>query len=131
MLRLARQQWSRRGGEERTAPSRAPLRHRGALPRAVAGAAAGGRRGRHVAPRPERPVRVAALPRGTHHQGTRRSHSHSYHGKAMRASEFGQEGRGVCVTVCRVETSGDRAPPLQEDVGVGKDPMSVSTVPLI
>jgi len=49
MLRLARQQRTRRGGEGRTALSRAPLRRRGALPRAVAGAAAGGRRGRHLA----------------------------------------------------------------------------------
>jgi len=49
----------------------------------------------------------------------------------MHASEFGQEGRGLCVTACREETSGDRASPLQEDVGVGKDPMSESTVSLI
>jgi len=49
----------------------------------------------------------------------------------MHASEFGQEGRGVCVTACREEPSGDRASPLQEDVGVGKDPKSESTVPLI
>ena len=46
MLRLPRQHRSHRGGEERTVIIRAPLRRQGALLRVVAGAAAGGRRGR-------------------------------------------------------------------------------------